>query len=67
MVFEKTGTKGRTLILNPREVQKHRNRRLLKIKSNSRPTLAKPHKEIIRLGGSLFSGTDGSKNQTNPF
>jgi len=55
MVFEKTGTKGRTsLILKPREVLKHQNRRFLKIKSNSRPTLVNAHKEIIRLGGSLF-------------
>jgi len=61
MVFEKAGTEGRTsLILKPREVQKHRNQRLLKIKSNSRPTVVKAHKEIIRKGGSLF-GTDGSK------
>jgi len=31
MVFEKAGTEGRTsLILKPREVQKHRNRRKIK-------------------------------------
>jgi hypothetical protein len=68
MVFEKAGTKSRTtLILKPREVQKHRNQRLLKIKSNSRPTLVKAHKEIIRLGGSLFWEPKALRNQTKPF
>jgi hypothetical protein len=68
MVFEKAGTKARTSILKPREVQKHRNhQRLLKIKSNSRPTLVKAHKEIIRLGGSLFLEPMALRNQTNPF
>jgi hypothetical protein len=66
MVFEKAGTKGRTSFnLKSREVQKHRNQRLLKIKSNSRPTLVKAHKEIIKLGGSLL-GTDGSKKSNEP-
>jgi hypothetical protein len=55
-----------SLILKPREVQKHRNRRLLKMKSNSRPTLVKAHKEIIRLGGSLSFGTDGSRKSNEP-
>jgi hypothetical protein len=68
IVFEKTGTKGRTsLILKPREVQKHRNRRLLRIKSYSRPTLVKAHKEIVRLGGSLFWEPKALRNQTKPF
>jgi hypothetical protein len=66
MVFEKAGTKGRTsLILKSREVQKHRNQRLLKIKSNSQPTLVKAYKEIIKLGGSLFWEPRALRNQTN--
>jgi hypothetical protein len=68
MVFEKAGTKSRTtLIPKPREVQKDRNQRLLKIKSHSRPTLVKAHKEIIRLGGSLFWEPMAPRNQMKPF